>query len=109
MNLGQKVGRADRVRIWRASVTKWQLKVFLTVLGLGIMGAVLYYTKTLVDELVANEKRTVELYASLLARSYQSTNDEDLLFYVDMTYSSIHFPVIFADRNDDRCIPISSS
>ncbi len=105
MSLGTKVGRADRVRIWRASVTKWQLKIFLTVLGLGIMGAVLYYTKTLVDELVANEKRTVELYASLLARSYQSTNDEDLLFYVDMTYSSIHFPVIFADRNDDPVFP----
>ncbi|MCX6140011.1 MAG: hypothetical protein NTX15_04150 [Candidatus Kapabacteria bacterium] len=72
MSVGQKVRRADRVRIWRASVTKWQLKVFLTVLGLGIMGAVLYYTKTIVDELVANEVRTVELYAGLLKGFYHA-------------------------------------
>jgi len=100
-----KTGRADRVHIWRASVTKWQLKVLLTLLGLGIMAAVLYYTKTIVDELVANERRTVELYAGLLARSYQAASDEDLLFYVDLAYSSIHFPVILADRNDAPVYP----
>ena len=105
MSLGKKSGRADRIRIWRASVTKWQLKVFLTVIGLGIMGAVLYFTKTIVDELVANERRTVELYAGLLARSYQAANDEDLLFYVDLAYSSIHFPVILADKNDKPVYP----
>ncbi len=105
MSLGKKSGRADRIRIWRASVTKWQLKVFLTVLGLGIMGAVLFYTKTIVDELVASEVRTVELYAGLLKGFYQGSEDVDLLFYVDLTRSSIRFPMILADKNGKPVYP----
>lgn len=100
-----RAGRADRVRIWRASVTKWQLKVFLAVLGLGIMAAVLYYTKTIVDKLVENELRTVGLYAALLQRSYTATSDDDLLFYVDLARTSIHFPVILTDKNDAPVYP----
>lgn len=96
---------ADKVRIGRASVTKWQIKVLLTTIGLGIMATVLFYTKTIVDELVANERRTVELYANLLARSYEVTSDEDLLFYVDLTYNAIHFPVILTDKKGKPVFP----
>jgi signal transduction histidine kinase len=95
----------DRVRIWRASVTKWQIKVVLTVFGLGIIASVLLYTKAIVDELIANEHRTVELYANLMKRSYMATTDEDILFYVDLTYSSIHFPVILTDRSERPVYP----
>jgi len=95
----------DRVRIWRASVTKWQIKVVLTVFGLGIIASVLLYTKAIVDELIANEHRTVELYSNLLKRSYMATTDEDILFYVDLTYSSIHFPVILTDRSERPVYP----
>ncbi|MEN9282433.1 MAG: hypothetical protein RL594_1368 [Bacteroidota bacterium] len=97
--------RPDRIRIFRASVTKWQLKVFLTIAGLGIMAAVLYATKSIVDELVSNERRTVELYAKLLARSYQSASDEELLYYIDLAYTSIHFPVILTDRDGNPVYP----
>lgn len=95
----------DRVRIWRASVTKWQIKVVLTFFGLGIIASVLLYTKAIVDELIANEHRTVELYSNLLKRSYMATTDEDILFYVDLTYSSIHFPVILTDRSERPVYP----
>ena len=71
----------DDVRIGNATFSKWQIKVVLTILGLGIMGAVLYYTKTIVDDLVLNEQRTVELYAKLFTRSAQGASDEDLLYY----------------------------
>lgn len=97
--------RPDRIRIFRASVTKWQIKVLLTLSGLGIMGGVLYATKTIVDELVANERRTVELYAKLLARSYQTATDEELLYYIDQAYSSIHFPVILTGRDAKPVFP----
>ena len=100
-----RAGRVDRIRIFRASVTKWQLKLLLTVLGLGIMGAVLYFTKNIVDQLAANERRTVELYARLLARSYEQASDEDLLFYVDLAYTSIHFPVILTDTKSEPVYP----
>ncbi len=53
----------DRVRIFSTSVTKWQIKVLLTVAGLAIMATLLLYTKAILDELNAKEKRTVELYA----------------------------------------------
>ncbi|MDZ4744821.1 MAG: HAMP domain-containing sensor histidine kinase [bacterium] len=98
--------RSDRVRIWRASVTKWQLKVFLIISGLVIMALVLFYTKTIVDELVANERRTVELYSNLLLRGYSSTaTDEDLLFYLDLTTNSIYFPVLITDKNEQPIFP----
>ncbi len=98
--------RGDRVRIWRASVTKWQLKVFLIVSGLVIMAMVLFYTKTIVDELVANERRTVELYSNLLQRGSSSTaSDEDLLFYLDLTTNSIYFPVIITDKKEQPIYP----
>ncbi|MFN4984901.1 MAG: sensor histidine kinase [Ignavibacteria bacterium] len=100
-----RAGRVDRIRIFRASVTKWQLKLLLTVLGLGIMGAVLYFTKQIVDQLASNERRTVELYARLLARSYEQASDEDLLFYVDLAYTSIHFPVILTDTKGQPVYP----
>ncbi len=105
MRNGRSVKRADRIRIWRASVTKWQLKVLLTVLGLGIMGTVLMYTKSIVDELVANERRTVDLYARLMARFYEQATDDDLLFYVDIARSSITFPVIVTDKNSEPVYP----
>jgi signal transduction histidine kinase len=105
MSSKPRPGRADRIRIFRASVTKWQLKLLLTVLGLGIMGAVLYFTKHIVDQLASNERRTVELYARLLARSYEEASDEDLLFYVDLAYTSIHFPVILADTKGQPVYP----
>lgn len=92
-------GRADRIRIFRASVTKWQLKVLLTILGMSIIGVVLYVTKTIVDELAANERRTVELYARLLARYYERASDDELLYYIDQTNASIHFPVILTGRD----------
>lgn len=98
--------RGDRVRIWRASVTKWQLKLFLIVSGLVIMAIVLFYTKTIVDDLVANERRTVELYSNLLLRGSASTaTDEDLLFYLDLTTNSIYFPVLITDKNEQPIYP----
>jgi two-component sensor histidine kinase len=97
--------RADRIRIFRASVTKWQLKVLLTLLGLAIIGVVLYVTKTIVDELAANERRTVELYAKLLARFYEKASDEELLYYIDQTNASIHFPVILTGSDAQPVYP----
>ncbi|MBI2794350.1 MAG: HAMP domain-containing histidine kinase [Ignavibacteria bacterium] len=95
----------DRVRFGRATISKWQIKVLLTVIGLSIMAAVLLYTKTIVDELVRNESRTVELYANLLARSAQEANDQDLLFYLDIASTSITFPVVITDRNEQPIFP----
>jgi len=98
MTRGRGSRRPDRIRIWRASVTKWQAKAALTFLGLAIMAAVVFATRSIVDELAANETRTVTLYAKLLDRSYKQASDDDLLFYVDLTYNSIHFPVIITDK-----------
>lgn len=95
----------DRVRIFGTSISKLQIKVVLTVLGLGIMGLVLSYTKLIVDDLVNNELRTVDLYAGLLARSAQEANDQELLFYLDRAYSSIHFPVVITDAAEQPIYP----
>lgn len=96
---------SDRVQIGRAYISKWQIKVVLTVAGLGIMALVLYFTKTIVDDLVENELTTVDLYANLLARSAQEANDQELLFYLDKAYSSIHFPVVITGVDEEPIYP----
>ncbi|NQW29692.1 MAG: HAMP domain-containing histidine kinase [Ignavibacteria bacterium] len=95
----------DRVRIGRAYLSKWQIKVVLTIFGLGIIGAVLFFTKQIVDQLMINERRTIELYTNMLARSAQLTNDQDLLFYLDIAYASITFPVIITDKKERPIYP----
>ncbi len=96
---------SDRVQFGRAAISKWQIKVVLTVFGLGIMALVLMYTKTIVDDLVRNEISTVDLYAGLLARSAQDAEDQELLFYLDRAYSSIHFPVVITGADEQPIYP----
>ena len=95
----------DQVRIGRATVSKWQIKVVLTVLGLVIMATVLFYTKTIVDDLVRIEKSTVQLYAGLLDQSARTSDDAELLHYLDIAYSSIYFPVIITDKTGTPIYP----
>ncbi|MBU3742160.1 MAG: HAMP domain-containing histidine kinase [Candidatus Kapabacteria bacterium] len=95
----------DRVRIFRASVTKWQIKVLLTLLGLGIIATVLLYTKAIVDELIANEKRTVELYAKQLTSLQEASTDSELLYYIEVTVASIYFPVIITGPDEKPVFP----
>jgi len=90
-------GRVDRIRIFRASVTKWQLKLSLTLLGLGIMAAVLYFTKQIVDQLAANERRTVELSARILKREFEKNDATGYLYYMDLVTQFVYFPVILTD------------
>lgn len=94
-----------KVRIKRAYLSKWQIKVGLTVFGLGIIASVLFFTKQIVDQLVVNERRTIELYTNMLARSAQLANDQDLLFYLDIAYASINFPVIITDKKERPIYP----
>lgn len=98
----------DRVRIFRTTITKWQIKVLLASFGLAIVAGVLVYTKTIVDELITNEQRTVELYAKQLARLYEANTDEELLHYIDVTVASIYFPVILTDSRGRVNDPFSS-
>ena len=95
----------DRVRIGNLSISKWQIKVFLTVVGLGIMATVLFYTKTIVDDLVRIERSTVQLYARLLDQSARTADDSELLYYLDIAYSSIYFPVIITDKEGKPVYP----
>ncbi|HCN05825.1 MAG TPA: sensor histidine kinase [Bacteroidetes bacterium] len=104
MTLVRKGPTSDRIPILRTSVTKWQLKVLLTLFGFAIMGGVLYYTMNIVDELQKTERRTVELYAGLLARLSMAATEEDLLFYIDIQ-NNIHFPVILTDANEKPVYP----
>lgn len=97
----------DRVRIFRASVTKWQIKVLLTLFGLGIIGMVLFYTKAIVDELISNERRTVELYATQLNSLRNANTDDEILYYMKVTVASIYFPVIVTGADERPLYPFT--
>jgi signal transduction histidine kinase len=102
-----RTATGDKVQIWKATITKWQVKVLLVVFGVVIVGSVLLYSKALVDELVANERRTVELYARQLTALQTANTDEELLYYIDVTAASINFPVITTDRSNKPVYPFA--
>ncbi len=102
-----RTATGDKVQIWKATITKWQVKVLLSVFGVAIVASVLLYSKALVDELIANERRTVELYARQLTALQNASTDEELLYYIDVTAASINFPVITTDRDDRPVYPFA--
>lgn len=97
--------QSEHLRILKTPVSRWQIKLLLSLFAIVLITAVLLYTKVIVDELIANERRTVELYVNLIKKFQQQANDEELLFYMEVTYQSIHFPLIITDKDERPLFP----
>lgn len=97
------------VRWWKKSVTKWQIKVFLTVCALLIVAGILFYTHSIVGQLVEREKTLVALYADIIQSFAQSSSEKgiDFFFLRDHITPVINFPVILTDDSKNPLEPLN--
>jgi anti-sigma regulatory factor (Ser/Thr protein kinase) len=86
------------------------LKVGLLVMALLIAAATLFYTQSIVHDLILREQRTAHLYAESLQylASDQSTS-QDYSFIFDDVLGSIDFPMILTDSNNQPFLPYTRS
>ena len=86
------------------------LKVGLLVFALLIAAATLFYTQSIVHDLILREQRTAHLYAESLQylASDQSTS-QDYSFIFDDVLGSIDFPMILTDNHNEPFLPYSRS
>lgn len=84
------------------SLNKWQVKVLLAFLSFLVIAVLLFYAKSLVDELIEREKENVEFYADVIEHYVKlpNSNSEDLLFFMDRIPKIVSFPMIFTNEYD---------
>lgn len=84
------------------SLNKWQVKVLLAFLSFLVIAVLLFYAKTLVDELIEREKQNVEFYADVIEHYVKlpNSNSEDLLFFMDRIPKIVSFPMVFTNEYD---------
>ncbi len=70
------------------------LKMGLFALGIIIVGALLWYSQVLVQELQENERRLLDLYANLIVTAASEESGEELSFVFEEVIQHIQFPVV---------------
>ncbi len=86
------------------------LKVGLLVMALLIATATLFYTQSIVHDLILREQRTAQLYAeSLQYLASDESTSQDYSFIFDDVLGSIDFPMILTDSHNEPFLPYSRS
>lgn len=94
-------------KIWKRTLTKWQIKALLAGFAFLMVVGVLLYSRILVGELSERERKTVELYAQIYSRFLSNPNSEpdNFLFIIDQLNQTISFPTILTDSRDLPDVP----
>lgn len=87
------------------SLTKWQIKVYLTIVGLVIVAGVLLFTQSIVKQLIEREKVSVNFYASIFQNLVRSESAGDNAFFLSSVTPTISFPVIVTDAENNPLQP----
>ena len=92
--------------------TKWHIKLLFAVFAFAIVISVMWFTLSLVDDIIKREQRIINLYAEIYKHFMESwsedtadINIDDYFFYIDEIAPSISFPVIITDQNDEILEP----
>jgi two-component sensor histidine kinase len=91
------------------SLSKWQLKIFLSVTAFGIFITVILYTQSLVQEMIDIEQKTVKFYADIYKRYTDINSFEDYKFLIDNIIPTISFPIIMTDKDDNPLYPFEQN
>ena len=88
-------------KLW-SPISKWQIKLALALLAFVIVIVVIIFTQLLANELINHEKRLINLYAKTYENySDPSKNLENLIFFLDEITTTITFPVIMTNIDDE--------
>ncbi|MFQ6615102.1 MAG: hypothetical protein ACE5D1_09700, partial [Fidelibacterota bacterium] len=80
------------------------IKGGLFVLGIALIGALLFYSQQLVNALREDNRQIASLYAELITSAVAEQDDTNLDFIFENIIKKVQFPVI---QSDTRGIPVS--
>lgn len=94
------------------TMSKWQVKLAFAIVAFSIMITIVGFTNTLVNEMIAREKNSVDLYAKIFQRilnmQYEESDFSDadfMLFFSEQVTATVTFPIIFTNENDQPTEP----
>jgi two-component system, sporulation sensor kinase D len=95
--------------------TKWQIKLLFAAIAFTIIVTVMWFTWSIVDDLISREQRIIQLYAEIYkhfthswSEDTDNINIDDYLFFIDEITPSITFPVIVTDQDDKPFEPFDT-
>lgn len=117
MKLSKELSNTD---FFSRYLSKWQVKLILALIAFLIVLSVIFFTQSIVRELVARDQSAVQLYAdvtenfielinapasALDTMKYGSLIDNYVFFLDEVIPRIINFPIILTDENGDPTEP----
>ncbi len=94
---------------------KWQIKLLFAAIAFTIVVSVMWFTWSIVDDLIKREQKIIHLYAEIYkhfteswSKSNENVSIDDYLFFIDEITPSISFPVIVTDEEDKPFEPFET-
>ncbi len=92
--------------IFVKTLSKWQIKILLLLVGLFIVISAVIFTNIIVDELVARETKSMNLYTELYKKwADPNSNVDEFDILIKQIVPMITFPIIITDNNDEPLEP----
>lgn len=88
------------------TLSKWQIKILLVILGFVIVITAVIFTNMIVDELIYREQKSMQLYTELYKNwtdPYSNTTEFEIL--IQNIVPMITFPMIITDEHDEPYEP----
>lgn len=98
-NLLNNIARTYRFNI--SPFSKWYIKLALLLFSFAFIIVSIFYTDSVVKEIVTREKALIEFYIDIYEHySDPISNFEDISFFQEKIVPQINFPIIITDSND---------
>jgi len=78
-----------------------RFKGFLLLSAVILILVLLFYTKSIVEDLRDESRSIIEFYANLYARAASTESDTDLSFIFDEIIRRTNFPIIYTDKDNN--------
>ncbi|NOY76351.1 MAG: sensor histidine kinase [Calditrichaeota bacterium] len=78
-----------------------RFKGFLLLSAVMLILVLLFYTKSIVEDLRDESRSIIEFYANLYARAASTESDTDLSFIFDEIIRRTNFPIIYTDKDNN--------
>lgn len=85
-------------------------KILLILIAMAIVAGMLFYTRAMLDKLLAKEREIVDLYAkSIEYVASDKSNTGDISFVFDEIIRTIDFPMVLTDAENNPIRPLHTS
>jgi signal transduction histidine kinase len=84
-------------------------KIFLLIIAIAIVVGMLFYSRNMINQLLAKEREIVDLYARSIEYVASEKSTGDISFVFDEIIRTIDFPMVLTDAQNNPIEPIRTS